>query len=54
MSGFVFHPSALTGLDEIWEFIAADNLATADRVLSEILEVIDSFVSFPPNGPSST
>jgi plasmid stabilization system protein ParE len=50
MSGFVFHPSAVTDLDEIWEFIAADSLAAADRVLDEILEAIGSFVSFPRMG----
>lgn len=46
MSGFVFHPSAVTDLDEIWEFIAADSLAAADRVLDEILEaIVPSFLS---------
>ena len=30
MSGFEFHPSALTGLEEIWEFIATDSLDAAD------------------------
>jgi plasmid stabilization system protein ParE len=50
MSGFVFHPSALTDLDEIWEFIATDNLTAANRVLDEILGTIHSFVSFPEMG----
>ncbi len=36
MSGFVLHPDALTDLDEIWEFIAADSLDAADRVLVDI------------------
>jgi plasmid stabilization system protein ParE len=52
MSGFVLHPSALTDLDEIWEFIAADNLTAADRVLDEIVSVIASLVSFPQMGHS--
>jgi len=33
MSGLVLHPEALADLEEIWVFIAADNLAAADRVL---------------------
>jgi len=50
MSGFVLHPGALTDLDEIWEFIAADNVTAANRVLDEILETIRSLVSFPEMG----
>ena len=50
MSGFVLHPEALVDLNEIWEFIAADNLEAADRVLEEIREVIGSLVSFPRMG----
>ncbi len=33
MSGFVLHPDAFADLDEIWEFIATDNLSAADGVL---------------------
>jgi plasmid stabilization system protein ParE len=40
MSGFVLHPGAFKDLEEIWEFIAADNLGAADRVLEEIYEAI--------------
>jgi len=36
MSGFVLHPEALTDLDEIWEYIAAENPSAADGVLEEI------------------
>ncbi len=50
MSGFVLHPEALTDLDEIWEFIAADNLDAADRVLVEIYEAIRALVHFPQLG----
>jgi hypothetical protein len=30
MTGYDFHPEARFDLDEIWEFIRADNLAAAD------------------------
>jgi len=46
MSGFVLHPDALTDLDEIWEYIAADNPGAAGRVLEEIYEAIRSLVPF--------
>jgi plasmid stabilization system protein ParE len=50
MSGFVLHPDALKDLTEIWEFIAADNLDAADRVLEEIYEAIRALVPFPQIG----
>ena len=50
MSGFVLHPEALADLDEIWEFIAVDNLDAADRVLQEIFEAIRALVPFPQQG----
>jgi len=36
MAEFVLHPDAYTDLDEIWEYIALDNLDAADRVSEEI------------------
>ena len=50
MSGFVLHPEALADLEEIWEFIAADNLEAADRVLDEIRVAMQSLASFPLMG----
>ena len=50
MSGFVFHPDAVADLNEIWEYIAADNPGAADRVLEEIREAIRSLVPFPQQG----
>ena len=52
MSGFVLHPEALTDLNEIWEFIVADNPGAADRVLGEIYEAIRALVPFPQVGHS--
>jgi plasmid stabilization system protein ParE len=50
MSKFVLHPEAYADLDEIWEYIAADNLDAADRVLDEIHQAITSLVRFPQSG----
>jgi len=36
MSNYVFHPDALADLDEIWEYIAQNNVDDADRVLADI------------------
>jgi plasmid stabilization system protein ParE len=38
MSKFVLHPEAYGDLNEIWEYIAADNLEAADRVLDELYQ----------------
>jgi plasmid stabilization system protein ParE len=50
MSGFVLHPEALTDLDDIWEFIAADNVGAADRLVEEIYEAIRALIPFPQAG----
>jgi plasmid stabilization system protein ParE len=50
MSGFVLHPGAFADLDEIWEYIATDNLDAANRILGEVDETIRSLVSFPHLG----
>lgn len=51
MSGYEFHPEARSDLDEIWEFIRADNLDAADRVIAEILAAVRALVPFPHAGP---
>jgi toxin ParE1/3/4 len=50
MSGFVFHPAALNDLNEIWEFIAADNIDAADRFIAEIRDSIVKLADFPNMG----
>jgi plasmid stabilization system protein ParE len=50
MTGYDFHPEAAVDLDEIWEFIAADNLEAADGVIGDILRAIDVLVPFPHQG----
>jgi plasmid stabilization system protein ParE len=46
MSDFVFHPDALKDLDEIWDYIAAENLDAADRFLDEIYETVRSLAPY--------
>ena len=50
MTGYDFHPEARVDLDEIWEFIRADNLDAADRMIAEILSAIRAVVPFPGQG----
>ena len=50
MTGFDFHPEALADLDEIWDFIAVDNLEAADRVVEDILAAVRALVPFPGQG----
>jgi len=50
MTAHGFHPEALVDLDEIWEFIRTDNLATADRAIAEILSAIRALAPFPHQG----
>lgn len=50
MSGFILHPDALADLEEIWEFIAVDNIESADRVLDEIREKMQALATFPQMG----
>jgi plasmid stabilization system protein ParE len=36
MSRYAFHPDAFADLDEIWEYIAQDNVDAAEKVLGDI------------------
>ncbi len=47
MSEFVLHPEAVKDLEEIWEYIAADDIDAADRLREEIFGAIQSLVAFP-------
>lgn len=50
MSAYILHPKAYIDLDDIWEFIAEDNLDAADCVREEIYETIKGLVPFPHQG----
>lgn len=32
MSQFIFHPEAVKDLEDIWDYVATENLEAADRV----------------------
>lgn len=50
MNGFVLHPEANSDLIDIWEYITADNLNAADRVIEEIYNKIQTLAAFPHQG----
>lgn len=50
MISYDFHPEARLDLDEIWDYIAEDNLDAADRVIADILASVDALVPFPNRG----
>jgi plasmid stabilization system protein ParE len=47
MAVYRFTPDAVADLDDIWNFIAADNLEAADRVEKAILAACGSLVRNP-------
>jgi len=50
MTGYELHPEARRDLDEIWEYIALDNINAADKVVAKILKAITGLVPFPHQG----
>ena len=50
MIAYDSHPEVGRNLDGIWDFIAEDSPAAADRVIGHILDRIDALVSFPRQG----
>ena len=50
MNGYAFHAEAEKDLDAIWEFIAADDLDAADRLIEHIFARIEGLSTFPHQG----
>jgi plasmid stabilization system protein ParE len=50
VSAYSFHPDAFADLNDIWEFIAQDSLAAADRIMDEIQGAINTLVNTPLAG----
>jgi plasmid stabilization system protein ParE len=50
MSSYAFHPEAFADLDEIWKYIAEDNIDAADRVLADIHSTLTTLAASPRIG----
>ena len=50
MNGYAFHPEARDDLDEIREYIAADDPDAADLFIDRILDAVAALVPFPHQG----
>ena len=50
MSGYAFHPEAFTDIDQLWDYIADDNIDAADRVLADIHASLRTLVASPRLG----
>jgi plasmid stabilization system protein ParE len=50
MSSYAFHPEAFADLDEIWEYVARDNIDAADRVLVDIHSTLTALAASPRIG----
>lgn len=50
MSGYVLSAEAEFDLDEIWEYIAADNLDAADRWIGKLFDAFEALAKTPGMG----
>jgi plasmid stabilization system protein ParE len=50
MSEYALHPQASQDLDDIWDFIRADNLDAADRVVADVLDTVRRLARSPHIG----
>ena len=50
MSDFILSPAASRDLDEIWEYIAEDNLDAADRWVDKLKRPCTSWLRCPRSG----
>ncbi len=50
MSGYALHREAFTDIDEIWEYIAEDNIDAADGVVVDIFTALRTLVAAPHIG----
>ena len=53
MITYDLHPEVRRDLDEIWDFIGADDPEAADRLIAEIVDAIDALIPFPVSATSA-
>jgi toxin ParE1/3/4 len=54
MTEYDFHPEAEIDLNEIWDYIADDGLAAADRVVADVHSALERLAPFPQSGHHRT
>ncbi len=52
MAVYVLSPEALQDLQDIWDFIAADTVIAADKLLDELFDVFEKLAERPRQGHS--
>lgn len=50
MTGYILGADAELDLDEIWEYIAADNLDAADRWIGKLYDAFEALAQMPGMG----
>jgi plasmid stabilization system protein ParE len=50
MFAYVFSPEAVQDLEDVWDFIAADNVGAADRLQDEFFEAFEELARHPGLG----
>ncbi len=50
MSGYVLEEYARGDLEEIWDYIAKDNVEAADRWIGRLFDAFDSIATMPNSG----
>jgi plasmid stabilization system protein ParE len=50
MDAYLLSPGALGDLQGIWDFIASDNVGSADRVLDELFDAFEKLAQWPRQG----
>jgi plasmid stabilization system protein ParE len=50
MTGYALHPETYIDIQDLAEYIAADSLSSATRVVNRIFDAIEDLVPFPHQG----